>query len=145
MEIVGSGNDVDGEAWRIDVQVVGVKCQFSPVVMNLHPPFVNYHKGEAGYESALQVATKDFRCICFEAVHPVVPAFFGQVVANKYGQIFFKRVHIGGKDTNKRAKYQIYLSIFEREYLRPEVKDTNNILKLYRFRQLLCCFRFGLM
>ena len=65
MEIVGGGDDIDGEAWRIGVQVVGMQRQVAPVVVNRHPPFVNYHKGEAGHESALQVVTKDFHCICF--------------------------------------------------------------------------------
>ena len=85
VKVVGSGDDVDGEARRIGVQVVGVKRQFTAIVVNRHPAFVNYHKGEAGHESALQVATKDFHRICFKAVHPVIPAFFGQVIAYKYG------------------------------------------------------------
>ena len=55
---------------------------------------------EAADESAQQVATKDFRPVCFQTVHPAVPAFFGQVVAYKNRQIFIQRVHIGGKDTN---------------------------------------------
>ena len=100
MEIVRGGDDSDMKAWRIDVQVVGMQRQFSPVVMNRHPPFVNYHKGEAGHKSMLQVGTKDFRRICLKAVHPLIPAFFGQVVANKYWQIFIQCIHIGGKDTN---------------------------------------------
>ena len=118
VEIVGGGDDVDGESWRICVQVVGMNRQFTAIVMNRHPPSVNQHKGEAGNESVHQVGTKDFRSICFKAVHPVVPAFFGQVIAYKYWQIFIQRVHIGDKGTN----------IFT---------------KLYRIRQLLYCFRFG--
>ncbi len=94
VKVVGSGDDGDWEAWRIDVQVVGVKRQFSPVVMNRHPPFVNHHKGEAGHKSMLQVGTEDFRCICLKAVHPVIPAFCGQIVANKYRQIFIQCVHL---------------------------------------------------
>ena len=136
VEIVGSGDDVDGEAWRIGVQVVGVQRQVVPigfafvrrdsaifeqartalaapsVVVNRHPPFVNQHKSEAGNESTQKVATKDFRPVCFQAVHPAVPAFFGQVVAYKYRQIFIQRVHIGGKGTNKRAKCQILFEHF---------------------------------
>jgi len=53
--------------------------------MNRHPSFVDYHKGEAGDEPMQQVGAKDFRRIRFQAVHPVIPAFFGQVVAYKYG------------------------------------------------------------
>ena len=128
VEIVGSGDDIDWEAWRISVQVVGMQRQVAAVVVNRHPPFVNQHKGEAGNESPQQVDTKYFHPVCFHTVHPAVPAFFGQVVAYKYWQIFIQRVHIGGKDTNKRAKCQIYLSIFEREYLRPKVKGTNIFL-----------------
>ena len=33
------------------------------------------------------------------------------------------------KGTNKREKYQIYLSISEREYLKPKVKGTKNSIK----------------
>ena len=81
VEIVGSGDDIDGEAWRIGVQVVGVERQIVPVgfafvrrdsaifeqartalaapsvVVNRHPPFVNQHKGKAGNESPQQVDT----------------------------------------------------------------------------------------
>ena len=92
-KVVGGGDNGDGEAWRIDVQVVGVERQFSPVVMNLHPPFVNNHKGEAGQEPMQQVGTKDLRPICFQAVHPVIPAFLGQIVTYKYRQIFIQCVH----------------------------------------------------
>ena len=65
VKIVGSGDDIDREARRIGVQVVGVKRQFTAIVVNRHPPFVNQHKGEAGHESALQVTTKDLHRICF--------------------------------------------------------------------------------
>ena len=94
VKIVGRGDDVNGEARRIGVQVVGMKRQFTTIVVNRHPPFVNQHKGEAGNESPQQVATKDFYRICFKAVHPGVPAFFGQIVAYKYRQIFIQRVHL---------------------------------------------------
>ena len=94
MEIVGGGDDIDGEAWRIGVQVVGMQRQVAPVVVNRHPPFVNQHKGIAGNESPTQVTTKDFCPVCFQAVHPAIPAFFGQVVAYKYRQIFIQRVHL---------------------------------------------------
>ena len=96
MKVVGNGDDVEGEAWRIGVQVVGMQRQVAPVVVNRHPPFVNQHKGIAGNESPTQVTTKDFCPVCFQAVHPAIPAFFGQVVAYKYRQIFIQRVHIGG-------------------------------------------------
>ena len=120
VKVVGCRNDGDWEAWRIDVQVVRVKCQFSPVVMNPHPPFVNDHKGEAGHKSMFQVGTKDLHRIFFYAVHPVIPTFFGQIVANKYRQILIQCVHLGCKCTDK-------------------------ILRLYRFRQFLYRFRFGLL
>ena len=81
VEIVGSGDDIDGEAWRIGVQIVGMQRQIATIVVNRHPPFVNQRKGETGNESPLQVDTKDFRTVCFQAVHPAVPAFFRQVVA----------------------------------------------------------------
>ena len=120
VKIVGSGDDGDGEAWRIGVQVIGVKRQFSPIVMNRHPAFVNQHKGEAGNESLSQVGTKDFRCICLQAVHPVIPTFFGQIVTDKNRQIFIQSVHL-------------------------ECKCTDKSFRLYRFRQLLCCFRLDVM
>ena len=88
VEIVGSGDNVDGEAWRIGVQVVGVQRQVAAIVVNSHPPFVNQHEGETGNKSMQQVGTKDFRPICFHTVHPAVPAIFGQVVAYYYRQIF---------------------------------------------------------
>ena len=94
VEIVGGGDDGDWEAWRIGVQVVGVEGQIAAVVMYRHPPFVDQHKGEAGNESSQQVDTKDFRSVCFHTVHPAVPAFFGQVVAYNYRQIFIQRVHL---------------------------------------------------
>ena len=100
VKVVGSGDDIDWEARRISVQVVGMQRQFTATVVNRHPPFVNQHESEAGNESPQQVRTKDFRPVCFQAVHPAVPAFFGQVIAYKYGQVFIQRVHIGGKDTN---------------------------------------------
>jgi len=65
MKIVGSGDDCDGEAWRIGVQVVGMKRQFTAIAVNRHPPLVNQHKSEAGHEPMQQVGTNDFRCICF--------------------------------------------------------------------------------
>jgi hypothetical protein len=95
-----------------------VERQFPPIVMNFHPSYVNNHKGEAGQEPMQQIGTKDLRTICFQAVHPVIPTFFGQIVAYKYGQILIQCIHIGYKDTN----------IFS---------------QLYRFRQFLYCFRFG--
>ena len=90
VKVVGGGDDGDGEAWRIDVQVVGVECQFSSIVMNLHPSLVNHHKGEAGQEPMKQVGTQDLRPICFQTVHPVIPALFGQIFAYKYRQIFLQ-------------------------------------------------------
>ena len=83
VEIIGSGDDIDGEAWRIGVQIVGMQRQIATIVVNRHPPFVNQRKGETGNESPLQVGTKDFRPVCFQAVHPAVPAFLGQVIAYK--------------------------------------------------------------
>ena len=94
VEIVRGGDDIDGEAWRIGVQVVGVQRQIAAVIVNRHPPFVNQHKGEAGNESTQQVGTKDFRPVCFQTVHSVIPAFFWQVVAYKYWQVFIQRVHL---------------------------------------------------
>ena len=35
-------------------------------------------------------------------------------------------LEIGCKGTNKRAKHQIYLDIFEREYLRAQLKGSAN-------------------
>ena len=40
------------------------------------------------------------------------------------------------KDTNKRAKTQIYLRFSECEYLKPKVKDTTNKLKIKIIRHV---------
>ena len=95
VDVARGGDDIDGEARRIDVQVVGVERQFAPVVVNRHPPPVHQHEGEAGHESALQAAAQDFRRVGLHAVHPVVPALLRQSVAHKYRQVFIQRVHLG--------------------------------------------------
>ena len=100
VDVARGGDDVDGEAWRIDVQVVGVERQFAAVVANRHPPPVHQHEGEAGHESALQVAAQYFRRVGLHAVHPVVPALLRQSVAHKYRQVFIQRVHLGNLQFN---------------------------------------------
>ena len=118
VEIVGSGDDVDWKAWRISVQVALVQRQIASIVVNRQPSFVNQHKGEAGNESPQQVGTKDFRSISFQAVHPVTPAFFGQVITYKYWQIFFQRVHTGYKDTNfsLTVSFQTIIVLFQNTF-----------------------------
>jgi len=62
-----------------------------------------------------QVGTKDSRRIRFQAIHPVIPAIFWQVIANKYGQIIFQHIHIYYKDTNKNpiVSFQTIAVLFQ--------------------------------
>ena len=133
VEVARGGNDGNGESRGIGVQVVGMQRQFTTVVVNRHPPLVNYHKSEAGHEPVRQVGAQDALRVRLKAVHPIVPTLLGQVVAYKYRQIFIQRVHLGNLQFND---LQFAISVCR-------CKGTKKSSKSYRFRQILCRFGCG--
>ena len=74
------GDDLPEKGWDS-----GMYCMETDGVKILR---VNLLRGFVSCFAFMLVGTKDFRPVCFQTVHPAVPAFFGQVVAYKYGQIF---------------------------------------------------------
>ena len=68
-EVVGGGDDGNGKARRVGVEVVGMKCQLATVVANCHPPPFNQRKDVAGKETLLLVRAQGRYGIGFKAVH----------------------------------------------------------------------------
>ena len=75
VEVVGGGDDDDGEAGRIGVEVVGMECQLATIVANRQPPLLHQRKDVAGEETLRLVRPQRRRGRGLKAVQPTVPLF----------------------------------------------------------------------